>query len=107
MAQSETQISRQIQDAVARLGVTLARTQSGKVRVNGGWMQLAPEGWPDLTGYLPNGRFLGIEVKRPGQKPSAAQFLFGRKAAAAGAVYLLASSVQEAVKAVQSAMKEK
>ena len=31
----------------------------------GGMVKLGQPGWPDLIGYLPDGRFLGIEVKDP------------------------------------------
>lgn len=31
----------------------------------GGGLSDLPEGWPDVIGILPNGRFLAIEVKRP------------------------------------------
>ena len=35
----------------------------------------APAGWPDITGWLPNnGRILLIEVKRPGERPTPAQY---------------------------------
>lgn len=33
-------------------------------------------GWPDLTGQLTDGRFLAIECKAPGKKPSADQRAF-------------------------------
>jgi hypothetical protein len=43
-------------------------------------VQGAPEGWPDITGWLPkDGRFLGIEVKRPGERPTDAQVNWMRR----------------------------
>ena len=44
-------------------GVELTRTQAGKVRVRGGWMQLACKGWGDTTGYNDNGQIVMIEFK--------------------------------------------
>ncbi|MEH6451276.1 MAG: hypothetical protein V7765_21625 [Oleispira sp.] len=41
------------------------RTQSGKVKVRGGWMQLCPAGTPDTTGFTIDGRIIGIEYKTP------------------------------------------
>jgi hypothetical protein len=34
----------------------------------GGVIHLADPGWPDYIGYLPDGRFLGIEIKDPDGK---------------------------------------
>jgi hypothetical protein len=43
------------------------RTQSGKVKVRGGWMQLCPAGTPDTTGFTIDGRIIGIEYKTPSE----------------------------------------
>lgn len=95
---SETDLSRAIQDALALAGVVVARTQAGRVRARGGWVHLAPEGWPDLTGYLPpHGRMLALEVKRPGEKPSPAQVEWRAKALTAGVLAAVVHSPQEAL----------
>lgn len=39
------------------------RTQSGQVRVKGGFMWLCPNGTPDTTGFSVDGRVIGIEYK--------------------------------------------
>jgi len=44
------------------------RSNSGKVKVKGGWMQLHKKGFPDLCGWVKGGKFLGIELKRPDTK---------------------------------------
>ena len=41
------------------------RTQAGKVKVKGGFMQLCPAGTPDTTGFAVDGRIIGIEYKTP------------------------------------------
>ncbi|PCI53669.1 MAG: hypothetical protein COB36_12100 [Alphaproteobacteria bacterium] len=41
------------------------RTQSGKVKVKGGFMNLCPAGTPDTTGFMVDGRIIGIEYKTP------------------------------------------
>ena len=41
------------------------RTQSGQVKVRGGFMQLCPAGTPDTTGFTIDGRVIGIEYKTP------------------------------------------
>lgn len=53
------------------------------------------KGVPDILGILPNGQFLGIEVKRPGGKLSAEQQMFGAYARLAGAKCFVATSVKE------------
>ena len=44
------------------------RANSGKVRVKGGFMQLHKKGTPDIIGFTTEGRFIGIELKRPDTK---------------------------------------
>lgn len=41
------------------------RTQSGMVKVKGGFMHLCPNGTPDTTGFTIDGRIIGIEYKTP------------------------------------------
>ena len=45
------------------LGVEITRTNAGKVKVRGGWMQLACKGWSDTTGYTARGQIVMIEFK--------------------------------------------
>lgn len=53
-------------------------------------------GAPDIMGILhPSGRFIGIEVKRPGGKLTAHQQLWHEAARAAGALMIVASSVED------------
>lgn len=47
------------------------RANSGKVRVKGGFMQLHKKGTPDLIGFTTEGKFIGIELKRPDTKTKA------------------------------------
>ncbi len=50
---SEAIIKRQIVTALSKLPyVLLINTPAGKAQVNGGWIQLAPKGWPDLSGLV-------------------------------------------------------
>ena len=99
---SETDISRGIRETLARLGVIVWRNQAGTMQ--GGRVHLAPKGTPDLIGVLPGGRFLGLEVKRPGQKPTEVQLQWQRDLIAKGAVCAVVTSVQEAVDVVRTAM---
>ena len=64
---SETKISAAIKAMIKREfpEIVFDRMHCGSVRVRGGFMRLAEPGWPDYVGYLPDGRFIGIEVKDP------------------------------------------
>ena len=60
---SESEIQLEGVKFLEGLGVVATRTNSGKVRVRGGWMQLCKNGWPDVTGYSDKAIFIGIEFK--------------------------------------------
>lgn len=88
----ECEVQRGVIQLLELLGIPHFRSNAG-----GGWrlgakgkpqlVKGAPEGWPDITAWLPNdGRFLGIEVKRPGEMPTAAQLATLRRINADGGV---------------------
>lgn len=60
---SETQISKEIRDALKLTGWRCERINSGKVKVNGGWMHLASKGFPDTLIMKPIGLFGFLETK--------------------------------------------
>lgn len=96
---SETSaITTPLLDALQRCGITAARMQSGRK----GKMRLAPAGWPDVVGYLWDGRFFGVETKLShrdscGCSSCVEQRAFGARAKAKGCVYVRARSVAEAL----------
>ena len=53
------------------------------------------KGVPDILGILPGGRFLGIEVKRPGGKLSPEQEQFKIDAIGTGAFYVKATCIED------------
>ena len=65
---------------------------------------MAEEGWPDYIGYLPDGRFIGIEIKDPGGTTTKArkvkQAARGSDIIAAGGVYMILTSVEDASKKI-------
>jgi hypothetical protein len=77
------------------------RTQSGKVKVRGGWMQLCPAGTPDSTGFSVAGRIIGIEYKTPSEfatkdhGASEEQLLHLNKIKAAGGIAGIASNMDQ------------
>ena len=64
--------------------------------LQGRWVSFGLPGSPDIIGFLEDGTWLGIEVKRPGQKQTDQQVKFQRRANQLQAVYLLTSSASHA-----------
>jgi hypothetical protein len=100
-AQSETQLLFAIRDALLHTGRCLLwRHNSGRLAdARGRWVQYGlGVGGPDLIGILrPTGRLLGVEVKLPGKHPEIAQASWHRAAREAGALIIVAHSVEEAL----------
>jgi hypothetical protein len=72
------------------------RQNSGKVKTEyGTWFQGAPAGTSDIIGLLGDGRFLAIEVKTPGNKPTKLQQKFLDLVEDSGGVSLCASSLED------------
>lgn len=97
----EKDIQKQILQYLALTKILIWRTNSGGARLpaGGGKTQYVrfntAEGCSDLTGILPDGRFLAIEVKRPGEKPTELQQGFLDKVTTQGGLALVVSSVEE------------
>lgn len=53
------------------------------------------DGISDIVGVLPGGRFLAIEVKRPGEEPTPSQRAFLSRVTDAGGMAFAATSVRE------------
>ena len=98
MTEAEIQLS--ILKYLKTIDVSAWRNNSGKVRVNGGWMQLAPEGSTDIIGYLPGGKFLGIEVKKPGKKPTVKQTEWMEDAAGSGCIIIVAHCLDDVIRSL-------
>ena len=54
-----------------------------------------PAGWPDITGLLPDGRFIGVECKAPGGRQSPAQTLMEQEIRRRNGVYVLAFGTED------------
>lgn len=103
---SETDLYAQIIDAAADAHLALlVRLQAGRVKVRGGYMQLAPEGAPDLVGLMlrgpRHGTFVALECKAPGARTEparlAAQARWRKQIQDAGGIAAVVTGVREAV----------
>jgi hypothetical protein len=54
-----------------------------------------PAGWPDITGLLPDGRFIGVEVKAPTGRQSPVQRLMEQEIRKRNGIYVLARAVED------------
>ena len=79
------------------MGARLFRNQVGKYELpDGRWLRSGLcVGSSDLIGWLHGGRFLAVEVKQPGGKPTKEQEAFLAAVNAAGGLGILARSVEE------------
>lgn len=101
---NENALQRQILDALDALpGAEFIRVNSGKVKVRGAWMHLAPVGTSDILGIVRGGRFVALEVKLPKESPTPEQIAFGERIAKLGGFFAVVHSVDEAVNAVREA----
>lgn len=90
----ETPIVRQVLDYLRLRGIPATRNHAGHVGVGRHWINLGSTGWPDILACW-RGRFLGVEVKRPGEEPSPEQRRVHAELSAAGALILVVHSVEE------------
>lgn len=102
---SETEIQRQILEALALIpGVYAWRNNTGAIQRMGRFVRFGITGQGDITGVLPGGRRLEIEVKVPKAEPSEEQVKFGARINAAGGLWFVAHSLEEALQAVYAAI---
>lgn len=88
---TETQILSVVQRCLEVAGWLVIRTNAGRK----GGVKLAPEGTSDLTCSTNTGRFVAIEVKRPGEKPRPAQKRYAEDVRRRNATYYVASSIED------------
>ena len=97
---SETALSRESQDALESIGAIVVRVQSGKLNVRGHWVQLAPEGTPDLwVAWRGNQQWL--EVKTREGEASHEQDSWHRAARQQGVRVYIVRSVEQAIRVVR------
>jgi hypothetical protein len=85
---TEAEVAAQVVEAFAMLGVTLERQNTGGASYGDRHVRYGKPGDPDYRATLPGGRRLGLEIKRPGRRPTPEQFARLRELNAQGAVGL-------------------
>lgn len=90
----EADIQRQVLDYLCLRRIPATRNQAGHVHLGKYWINLGSPGWPDIIACW-RGRFLGIEIKRPGEQPSPEQLRIHKELADAGALNLVVHSLEE------------
>lgn len=107
---NETQLLFAIRDALlATQRVLLWRNNTGRLQdARGRWIQYGLGlGSPDLVGILrPHGRMIAVEIKMPGKVPEVHQASWHAAARDAGALVIVAHSVEEALAGLPVAHEE-
>lgn len=96
---TETDVKRDIAQTARAMGAKCHRLNGGRVRVKGGWMHFDEDGTPDLLTVWPNSKTLYVEVKKPGESPTAVQKLRHRELRNMGHSVVVCHSVDEFVEA--------
>lgn len=101
---SETDLSKEIRDALNKIGIWSIRIASGTINVGKRWIRMSEPGTPDIS--LP-GLGSWLEIKTPTGKLSEVQKEWHAKAAAEGVNVATVRSVKEAIDKVMFWKKEK
>lgn len=95
---SESEIQRSILDYLEAIPtIWVARQNTGVARSGGRYIKYGVVGAGDITGVLPGGRRLEIEVKTKEGSLSREQREFGARMRQLGAVYIVARSLEDVV----------
>lgn len=98
---TESQIQAEIMRAFStRTDMRLWRANVGAARFKGRVVTFGVPGQADLTGILPGGVRLEIEVKKPGGRQSKQQVAYQRMIERFGGVYVLAQCVGDVWRAI-------
>lgn len=63
----ESIVQKEIVDFLAKVGITAWRQNSGLIKSGSRFIRVGKKGCPDIIGWWPDGKFLGIEVKSNGE----------------------------------------
>ncbi len=102
MSDREQIIQREIMDWLKAKGILHWRQHLGAVRVKGARIKNAMKGYPDIAGVMPGGigRLFTIEVKKPDGRFSMEQVDWMKDLSDAGALYIVATCVEDVAAAI-------
>ena len=106
MGVEENKIQKQILEYLLALGLSAWRNNSAGIKKGSRFIRCGIKGSADIIAVLPpNGRFLGVEVKGPGEKQSNDQETWQEELEAAGGLYILAWSLEDVIEGLRDANK--
>jgi len=101
----ESDIQRQILDYLSLKGIFHYRNNTSGIYIQktGKYRPSHSKGAPDIVGIVPDGsgRFLGIEIKKPGGKLSPDQIVFLDNIWKAGGIPIVAYSLEDVIRALE------
>lgn len=107
MGKGENDVKKSVMEILEVLKVKAWNTQSGMVKVKGGYMHLASKNTSDIIGFLPHsGRILAIEAKRKGKLPTSGQVKFLADINKAGGVGLVVDDVDRFKVIIKDVLKD-
>ncbi|MBI5725046.1 MAG: hypothetical protein HZA50_13880 [Planctomycetes bacterium] len=99
----ELAIQKSILAHLRAMGCLVAVTDAGAAYKAGAFLGDAiPKGWPDITGLLPGGRFIGVECKSESGRQSPAQIRMACEIKLRNGIYILARGVEDVEKGIAS-----
>lgn len=101
----ESSIQRAIFEYLRYEGIFCFRVNQQGVPLHDGsgrWRRGPTRGISDILGILPGGRFLAIEVKRPGEKPTPQQEAFLEAVNQSGGLGIVATSIDDVEKLIRA-----
>jgi len=102
---SEREIQNEILERLLLIpGIFAWRANVGAIKRYGRFVRFGYVGQGDISGVLPNGRRLEIEVKTKDGVLSEEQIKFGQRINEAGGLWILARSADEAIARVKEAL---
>ncbi|RPI60690.1 MAG: VRR-NUC domain-containing protein [Planctomycetaceae bacterium] len=92
----ERQVQRAILAYLRSIGCLVVVTDAGAAYRAGAYgADTVPAGWPDITGLLPDGRFIGVECKSPTGRQSPMQKRMEQEIRKRNGIYVLARGVED------------
>ena len=101
----EAVLQRLVLARLLQLGLFVWRQNTGKTQMRGQWVQFGLPGQADITGILPNGRRIEVELKSDFGRLSPEQRAFGARISESGGLYIAARTLDEVLVPVLEAIK--